>query len=84
MKSNWVLAPPNDKLSSTISEGLNLSPITAQVLINRGIKSEIEAEAFLNPKLFDLPSPNLMKDMDKAIERLGFALSGNQKVAVSF
>ena len=82
MKSNWVLAPPNDKLSSTISEGLSLSPITAQVLINRGIKSEIEAEAFLNPKLFDLPSPNLMKDMDKAIERLGSALNGNHKVAI--
>jgi len=82
MKSNWVLAVPNNKLSGTISKGLNISPITAQVLINRGIKSEIEAEAFLSPKLFDLPSPNLLKDMDKAVERLDSALSENHKVAI--
>ncbi len=82
MKSNWVLAAPNKKLSDNISAGLSINPITAQVLINRGIKSEIEAEAFLNPKLFDLPSPNLMKDMDKAVERLDTALNGNHKIAI--
>lgn len=82
MKPNWVLAAQNNKLSKTISGGLGINPITAQLLINRGVKNELEAEAFLNPKLFDLPSPNLMKDMDKAVERLDTALKGNQKVAV--
>ena len=82
MKPNWVLASPNNKLSNKISGNLNINPITAQVLINRGIKTEIEAEAFLSPKLFDLPSPNLMKDMDKAVTRLDKALNSNQRVAI--
>ena len=82
MKPNWVLASPNNKLSNKISGNLNINPITAQVLINRGIKTEIEAEAFLSPKLFDLPSPNLMKDMEKAVTRLDEALNGNQRVAI--
>ena len=82
MKPNWVLASPNSKLSSKISNQLNINPITAQVLINRGIKTELEAEAFLSPKLFDLPSPNLMKDMEKAISRLDIALNENQLVAI--
>ncbi len=82
MKPNWVLAAQNNKLSNMISGSLSINPITAQVLINRGVKNELEAEAFLNPKLFDLPSPNLMKDMDKAVERLDAALKGNQKVAI--
>ena len=82
MKPNWVLASPNDKLSSKISSQLKINPITAQVLINRGIKSEIEAESFLSPKLFDLPSPNLMKDMEKAVIRLDEALEANQRVAI--
>ena len=82
MKPNWVLSAQNKKLSMKISTELSINPITAQVLINRGIKSEIEAETFLNPKLFDLPSPNLMKDMDKAVLRLNTALNSNHKIAI--
>jgi len=82
MKPNWVLAAQNKKLSNKISSSLSINPITAQVLINRGIKNEVDAETFLTPKLFDLPSPNLMKDMEKAVERLNAALVDNHKVAI--
>ena len=82
MKPNWLLSPQNIKLSNKISDQLKINPITAQVLVNRGVKNELEAEAFLSPRLFDLPSPNLMKDMDKAVKRLDTALRENQKVAV--
>jgi len=82
MKENWNIAKQNPKLRKKISEKLNISPVTAQLLINRGIKDELEAEAFLNPRLFDLPSPFLMKDMEIAVERLYKALENNEKIAI--
>ncbi|MGI9554141.1 MAG: single-stranded-DNA-specific exonuclease RecJ [Thermodesulfobacteriota bacterium] len=82
MKSNWVIAKQNLKLRNKISEKLDISPVIAQVLINRGIKDELEAESFLNPRLFDLPSPFLMKDMDIAVERLYKAQQQNETIAI--
>lgn len=82
MKKNWFLAKENLKLRQRIAEKLDLLPVTAQLLINRGIKDEVEAGSFLNPILFDLPSPFLMKDMDVATERLYRALSSGEKIAV--
>ncbi len=82
MKPNWVLSAQNNKLCDNLSTNLSISPVTAQLLINRGVKNEIEAEAFLNPRLFDLPSPNLMMGMEKAVLRLNEALERNEKVAI--
>lgn len=78
----WILAKQNPKLSKTISEKLNISPVTSQVLINRGIKSDIEAESFLNPSLFDLPSPFLMKGMQQAVDRLKKSIYLGERIAI--
>lgn len=80
--SKWILAKQNPKLSKKISDKLGISPLTSQVLINRGVNSEIEAENFLNPSLFDLPSPFLMKGMQEAVERLKKSVYLGQKIAV--
>ena len=81
-KTKWVVSKQNPKLSKKISEKLGISTITSQVLINRGIKSDIEAESFLNPSLFDLPSPFLMKGMKEAVERLKRAIEQGEKIAI--
>ncbi len=82
MKNNWVLTKQNLSLITKISKKLGISQIIAQLLINRGVKDELEAEKFLNPILSDLPSPFLMKDMDIAVKRLYKALKNNEKVAI--
>jgi len=82
MKSNWVIEKENPKLSEKISKKLGIAPLIAQVLINRGIKNEVEAEQFLKSSLFDLPSPYLMKDMDKAVDRIKRAISNKEKIAI--
>lgn len=82
MKDNWFLAEQSPKIRDNLSKKLNISPITAQILINRGIKNEVEAESFLNPTLFDLPSPFLMKDMEKAVDRILGAVLNNEKIAI--
>ncbi|MDA2917970.1 single-stranded-DNA-specific exonuclease RecJ [Desulfobacterota bacterium AH_259_B03_O07] len=82
MKNNWVIEKGNPKLSEKISKKLGISPVTALVLINRGIKNEVEAEQFLKCSLFDLPSPYLMKDMEKAVDRIKNALVKEEKIAI--
>lgn len=82
MKTNWIIEKENTKLRDKLSKSLNISPITAQILLNRGIENETEANIFLNCTLFDLPSPYLMKGMDVAIERIKKGLHENEKMAI--
>lgn len=82
MKKNWELEKQNPKLVEKLSKSLGINPLTAQVLINRGIKNEVEGEQFLNVSLFDLPSPYLLKDMDKAVVRIRDAIGRTEKIAI--
>ena len=82
MKKNWSIKKENPKLREKLSKTLQVYPITAQILINRGIENEAEASLFLNSTLFDLPSPYLMKGMDKAVERIKKALDNREKIAI--
>ncbi|MGQ0793873.1 MAG: single-stranded-DNA-specific exonuclease RecJ [Deltaproteobacteria bacterium] len=82
MKNRWVIEKENPKLRDRMAKSLGLCPITAQILINRGIKTEAEAESFLNAGLFDIPSPNLIKGMDAAVGRIRQALERAEKVAI--
>ncbi len=82
MKRHWIIEKENPKLKEKLSRSLGISPISAQILISRGIKDETEAESFLKSGLFDLPSPYLLKGMDIAIERIKRAIEGREKIAI--
>lgn len=82
MKNNWTIEKENPKLRDKLAKSLQISPITAQILVNRGIENETEANLFLNCTLFDLPSPYLMKGMDRAVERIKKALENNERIAI--
>lgn len=61
---------------------LGIDPVLSSLLINRGIHTFEEARAFFRPSLDSLHDPFLMKDMDKAVERLDRAISGREKILV--
>ncbi len=82
MKKQWVIEKQNPKLKEKLAKTLEISPVTAQVLINRGINDEAQAELFLKSTLFDLPSPYLMRGMDKAVERIKKAIQDKEKIAI--
>ncbi len=82
MKKNWELEKQNPRLVEKLSKSQGIHRLTAQVLINRGITNEVEAEQFLNSSLFDLPSPYLLKDMDKAVGRIRQALEQTERIAI--
>ncbi|MFQ5841389.1 MAG: single-stranded-DNA-specific exonuclease RecJ [Thermodesulfobacteriota bacterium] len=82
MKKRWEIYPPNQPLQETLSKELEISPLTAQVLANRGISGIDQAYQFLHPSLSHLHSPFLMKDMDKAVDRVIQALSKQEQVLI--
>ncbi len=52
------------------------------ILVKRGIDSFEKAKEFFRPSKDFLHNPFLMKDMDKAVERLEKAISDNEKILV--
>jgi single-stranded-DNA-specific exonuclease len=82
MKKRWEIYPANPPLQETLSKELEISPLTAQVLANRGISEIDQAYQFLHPSLSHLHSPFLMKDMDKVVDRVIKALSKREQVLV--
>ncbi|MFC1592483.1 single-stranded-DNA-specific exonuclease RecJ [Candidatus Omnitrophota bacterium] len=76
------IAKPDKQLQLRLSGELSISPILAQVLINRGIKSAQDAREFLEPKLADLLSPWQMKDMEPAVKRIIQAGKKKEKVLI--
>ena len=65
-----------------LSAALNVNMVIARLLVQRGIKTFNEAKAFFRPRLSDLLNPILMKDMDKAVERIERAIRDQEKVLV--
>jgi single-stranded-DNA-specific exonuclease len=55
----------------------------AQLLFNRGIKTNVEAKLFLNPSYDQhLHDPFLLHDMEKAVERILQAIKTNETIVI--
>ncbi|MGR3311062.1 MAG: single-stranded-DNA-specific exonuclease RecJ [Candidatus Brocadiales bacterium] len=82
MDKKWVFSPSNRKLQDDIASSLHISPITAQVIINRGVTDVSAAKAFLQPQLSTLGDPMLLPDMNKASKRIVEAVRNGEKITV--
>jgi len=56
--------------------------IIANLLVQRGIRTFSQAKDFFRPSLNRLHDPFLMKDMDKAVERILFAIDNKENILV--
>ena len=75
----WRLMPaPPPGFAST----LGFTPLQAHLLYNRGITRPAEAEQFLANDASLTHDPDLLPDVDKAVERLKKAISSGEAIAV--
>lgn len=65
-----------------LAKALNIRAELATLLIQRGIKDYKAAKSFFRPSLEELHDPFLMKDMDKAVDRLSDAISEGEHIMV--
>ena len=79
----WTLKPePNPEKVNTLMQTLNVSQIVASLLVQRGIETFDQARLFFSPTLDDLHDPYLMKDMDRAVERVETAMRSGENILV--
>ena len=71
-----------ETLQQQLQRELNISSAVARMLVVRDIQSAEEARQFIRPSLDKLHDPFLMKDMDKAVERLHQAITQNEKILI--
>ena len=83
MERIWNLKKQGDQNEvKHLSAALNVNMVIARLLVQRDIKTFNEAKAFFRPRFSDLHDPFLMKDMEKAVDRLENAISKKEKVLV--
>ncbi len=76
----WNLLSPDDKPVLALSEAINVTLPVSRALYNRGIQTFDDAKEFFRSSIADIPSPFLLQDMQKAVERLCLAISGHEKI----
>ncbi len=83
VEKKWIKRENADaETVSRLSSELGIDPVLAELLVQRGIHTFSQARSFFRPDLADLHDPFLMKDMDKAVDRVHRAIVGNEKILV--
>ena len=85
MHFKWNYEPPtSDRTAAAkeLGEKIGMNPILADLLIQRGIKTESAAKRFFRPMLNELIDPFLMNDMDVAVDRLNDAMGRKERIMV--
>ena len=65
-----------------LRQSLKISSVICNILVQRGIETFEQSKDYFRPQLSQLHEPWLMKDMDKAVERIIRAVNGNEKILV--
>ncbi len=83
MEKSWALKPQGDpEKIKHLSKVLNIDAPLANLLAQRGVSTLEEAKIFFRPTLDQLFDPFLMKDMDKAINRISHAIKNDERILV--
>ena len=81
MRWNFKEEPDKVKVDKLNME-LGVDILISKLLVQRGIETYDEAKEFFRPDLKELHDPYLMKDMDKAVERIEKAIANNENILV--
>lgn len=80
---HWKIKPkPDETKVAQLAQSLNVAPLVAYLLVQRGIETFEEARAFFRPDLNQLHDPYLMKDMDVAVNRILKAINQKERILI--
>ncbi|MFI3304864.1 MAG: single-stranded-DNA-specific exonuclease RecJ [Rikenellaceae bacterium] len=83
IEKRWVVRPGvEESKAMDLSRALGIAPALAKLLIQRGIETPEKARNFFDPQLSSLHDPFLMKDMDRAVERIEKAIAKQENIMV--
>ncbi|MDO4228371.1 MAG: single-stranded-DNA-specific exonuclease RecJ [Capnocytophaga sp.] len=83
MNYTWIFKQsPAKEIVTSLQKELNISETIATLLAQRGITTFDEAKLFFRPSLGDLHDPFLMKDMEKAVQRIQKAIENQENILI--
>src|SRR3954470_21750707 len=82
MMARWRLKPFDSGQISALSRGARISPLVAQLLINRGIDDPARAVDFLQAKLGHLNDPESLPGVCEAAERICRAVREDRSIVI--
>lgn len=79
----WNIFPAQESQAAQLAQATSLSPLLAQVLLNRGLTTPEQVIGFLDPNTLDLPSPlEDFPDLPLSLELLINAINQRQQIAI--
>jgi single-stranded-DNA-specific exonuclease len=82
MQKRWHILKQDEAETNALREVLKINKTLCGILVQRGLNDFDKARQYFRPQLSHLHSPWLMKDMDKAVDRLMLAFERHEKILV--
>ena len=81
MKQNWTVKNKKDNFAEICREQ-GITEVTARLLVNRGLTTKQERDAYLHPSFSCLPNPKLLKNAEEAAERIAEGIKQKKKFRI--
>ncbi len=78
----WIVNQADPERAQALAQAVGVSPIIAQLLLNRGVCDAKAAHEFLYPELANLHSPFLLQDMDAAVAAIVDAVNRGRRIVI--
>lgn len=82
LQKRWNILKTDEQKVAALQQALNIHPVICNILSQRGLDNFDLSKDFFRPQLSSLHDPWLMKDMDKAVEKVLSAINNNEKILV--
>lgn len=82
LRKNWIYKSQQSNIEVVKKLSASVSPIIANLLVNRGITSPDEAKTYFSKSLAGIHSPASLPDIDIATERILSAIKSKEKIVV--
>ncbi len=78
----WRAPGIDEAAASGLAQSARLRPLTARILVGRGVSDAAIAARFLQPRLANLRAPEGIADLPRALDRLQRALGADERIGV--
>lgn len=82
MEKRWNIVTADADKVTALQKELGINPVLCKILVQRGLDNFDGSKKYFRPQLSDLYSPWLMKDMQKAVDRIVNAFTNHEKILV--
>ena len=81
MKQYWTIKNKKDNFAQICREQ-GITEVTARLLVNRGLTTKEERDAYLHPSFSCLPDPKLLKNAEAAADMIAEGIKNGKKIRI--